>query len=77
MTVATIQIQLDDRAAKLYEVVPEAKRRRLRQLIGFMVQEFMESTPQSLLTLMGEMSQEAAAKGLTPEILESILDNDE
>lgn len=77
MTVATIQIQLDDRAAQLYEVVPETKRRRLRQLIGFMVQEFTESTPQSLLTLMDEMSQEAAANGLTQEVLESILNANE
>ena len=70
MTLATITVQLDDRAAQLYQLTPERKRIQLRKLIGFLVQEFAESTPESLLTLMDEMSSEAEAKGLAPEILE-------
>ncbi len=77
MAVATINIQVDDRAAQLYQSTPEDKRVRLRKLIGYLVEEFAESTPQTLLSLMDEMSREAEAKGLTPEILASILNNDE
>ena len=77
MAFATISIQLNDRAAQLYEVAPEEKQQSLQQLISYLVQEFAESTPQSLLLLMNEMSREAESKGLTPKILESILNDDE
>lgn len=77
MPVATISIQVDSRTAQLYEATPEDKRARLRKLIGVLVTEFAESTPQSLLALMDEMSREAETNGLTPEILELILNDDE
>jgi len=77
MPVASINIQLDDKSAQLYETTSEEKREQLRKLISFMVREFAESTPHSLLSLMDEMSREAEAKGLTPEILGTILSDDE
>lgn len=77
MTLATISIQVDDKAAQIYETVSESKRLRLRKLISFLVEEFAESTPEALLSLMDEMSDEAEAKGLTPEILEALLNEDE
>ncbi|MCB0123155.1 MAG: hypothetical protein KDE58_12960 [Caldilineaceae bacterium] len=76
MGVATITIQVDDQAAQVYESTSEDKRVRLRRLISFLVQEFAESTPESLLTLMDGMSREAEAKGLTPEILEMLLEDE-
>lgn len=76
MGVATIRIQLDNKIARAYESTSSEQRERLQQLIGFMLQEFAESTPQSLLSLMDDMSQEAAAHGLTPEILDSLLEDE-
>ncbi|MCA9872069.1 MAG: hypothetical protein H6659_04815 [Ardenticatenaceae bacterium] len=76
MGVATIRIQLDNKTARAYESSSQEQRERLQQLIGFMLQEFAESTPQSLLSLMDDMSQEAAAHGLTPEILDSLLQDE-
>ncbi|MBK6711954.1 MAG: hypothetical protein IPG51_16715 [Chloroflexi bacterium] len=76
MGVATIRIQLDNKIARAYESTSSEQRERLQQLIGFMLQEFAESTPQSLLSLMDDMSQEAAARGLTPEILDSLLEDE-
>lgn len=73
MALATITVQLDDRAAQIYHATSERKRIQLRKLISFLVQEFAESTPESLLALMDEMSNEAEAKGLAPELLESLL----
>lgn len=77
MAIATINIQVNEHIAQRYAASTEAKRARLRKLIAYLVQEFTESTPQSLLASMDEMSSEAAANGLTPEILESILHDDE
>ena len=76
MGVATIRIKLDNKTARAYESSSQEQRERLQQLIGFMLQEFAESTPQSLLSLMDDMSQEAAAHGLTPEILDSLLQDE-
>jgi hypothetical protein len=76
MGVATIRIQLDNKIARAYESTSSEQRERLQQLIGFMLQEFAESTPQSLLSLMDDISQEAAAHGLTPEILDSLLEDE-
>ena len=76
MSVATIQIQVDDNIIKAYETAPEARRQRLQALIGTMLQDFAETTPQSLLSLMDDMSREAKANGLTPDILDSLLQDD-
>lgn len=77
MAISTISIPIEDNIAQLYKTAPEGKRKRLQMLIGFLVQEFAESTPKSLLSVMDEMSREAASNGLTPEILESILNENE
>ncbi|NHZ72125.1 MAG: hypothetical protein GWP17_03455 [Aquificales bacterium] len=69
MSVATIQIQLDNKTAQAYQSTPKDRRERLQKLIGVMLQEFTETTPHSLLLLMDDMSREAKATGLTPEIL--------
>jgi hypothetical protein len=73
MSVATIQIQLDNKTAQAYQSTPEDRRERLQKLISVMLREFTETTPHSLLLLMDDMSREAKARGLTPEILDSIL----
>jgi hypothetical protein len=73
MKTSTISILIDDKAAQLYEAAPAEKREQLRQLISYLVEEFADSTPASLFALMDEMSREASEKGLTSEILDSIL----
>ncbi|MBK8045960.1 MAG: hypothetical protein IPK16_01780 [Anaerolineales bacterium] len=73
MTTSTIRVQIDDKAARLFAAAPADRRARLGLLIGYLVEQFAESTPASLFALMDEMSSEARARGLTPEILDSIL----
>ena len=73
MSVTTISIQLDDSAAEAYHLAPIEQREWLRLLVNLLVQEFAKYTPQSLLAVMDQMSQEAKARGLTPEVLESLL----
>jgi len=73
MTIATLRVPLDERTAYALQTSPPEKQALLHQMIGYMVQQFVDSTPESLLALMDEMGREARANGLTPEILESIL----
>jgi hypothetical protein len=76
MSTATIDIQLDSDIVEAYYALPTDRQERLKRLLSFMLQEFVESTPQSLLSLMDEMSREAAANGLTEEVLESLLQDE-
>lgn len=76
MTIATIRVPLDERTALALQTTPSEKQELLRQLIGYLVQQFVESTPDSLFALMDDMSRSARAKGLTPEILEAIVRNE-
>ena len=76
MTIATIRIQVDDTAAQAFETTSAEKREQLRHLIGDLIEHFAQSTPASLLALMDEMSQDAAARGLTPARLEAILSDE-
>ena len=73
MTLATIRVPLDDRTASAYSAASPEKQALLHGMLGYFVQQFVDSTPESLFALMDEISQEAEANGLTPDILESIL----
>lgn len=76
MTTVTLNIQLDDKVKQAYQAQPADRQARLQKLVARMLQEFAESTPESLLTIMDQMSQEAEVNKLTPEILTSILDDE-
>ena len=75
MTVATINIQLDDDAAQIYTSASVENRKKIQLLLSFWLREFdMPSVP--LADLMDEISKKAQRRGLTPEILETLLDVD-
>ena len=71
MSVATISIQLEEDAAQIYLDASEQKREKLGLLISLWLRE-LDSI--SLASLMGRISDNAEKRGLTPEILESLLD---
>jgi len=73
MTIATLRVPLDDRTAQALQTTSLEKQALLYQMIGYLVQQFVDSTPESLFALMDDMSREAKANGLMPEILESLL----
>lgn len=72
MSVATVTIELDEKAAEVYTEASLEQRQKIQMLIGMLLRHF-ESSPQSLLALMSEISDNAQKRGLTPEILEQIL----
>ncbi len=73
MSVTTMSIPLEGKAAEAYQLVPLEKREWLEMLVNLVVREFAQYSPQSLLALMNEMSREAQANGLTAERLEALL----
>ncbi len=73
MTVATVSIQLDNDAAQIYTTASAENRKKLQLLLSFWLREF-DMPSISLADLMDEISEKAQARGLTPELLETLLD---
>ena len=71
-----IRIELDERAAQAYRETPPAERRKLERLLSQRLTEYLQD-PSSLEDIMRRMSREAAQRGLTPEILQDILDDED
>ncbi len=72
VTAATVTIQLDAEAARIYQQASTEDKRKMQVLLSLCLREFGKPT-KSLLTLMDGISDKAQARGLTPEILESLL----
>lgn len=70
----TIEVEAD--AARAYESTSPEKRRKIDALLSLQLDETVHEDEGSLKDIMHEMSREAKQRGLTPEILQSIL-NDE
>jgi hypothetical protein len=73
MTIATVTIQLDDDAAQIYTTASSETQKKIQLLLSFWLREF--DIPSIALTdLMDEISDNAQRRGLTPELLETLLD---
>ncbi len=68
-----INIQLDEDAAQIYNRASEEKREKIRLLFSLWLREFEDTT---LWSVMNQISDNAEQRGLTPEILESLLNDD-
>lgn len=73
MSTATILIEVDTETARAYSQASDEERRKLQLLLKLRLRELTTKPTRSLQQIMDEMGQEAAARGLTPEILESLL----
>jgi len=72
MSVTVISIPLDSETAGAYAQASAEDQNKLRVLLGLWLREFVVS-PRPLQVIMDELSDKAQARGLTPEILESLL----
>ena len=72
MKTEEITIQVPAELARAYRTASEEDRRKMDLLASFQLTEFLRSR-ESLEEVMDEMSREACPRGLTPEILDSIL----
>jgi len=72
MSITTISIPLDSETARAYTQASAGDQKKLRLLLSLWLREFVIS-PRPLNAIMDELSDKAQARGLTPEILESLL----
>lgn len=68
----TITVAVDADVAQAYRTVSDRDRRKLDLLVNLRLREATRSS-QSLREIMEEISRGAQERGLTPEILRSIL----
>ncbi len=67
-----ITVSVDSDVAKAYRSASESERRKLDLLINLRLHEAIKPG-KSLREIMSEISRNAQRRGLTPEILQSIL----
>ena len=73
METKTITIRVSPEAAYAYETASAEQQRKLDALLSLKLAEVTRAK-RPLEALMSEMSRKAQERGLTPEILDSILD---
>jgi hypothetical protein len=72
MQAEEITIRVDSEAAQAYRAAPEQERRKLDALLSLHLHDALRPKG-TLQEIMLEISRKAQDRGLTPEILESIL----
>ena len=75
MTVEKITIPLDADTVRIYLNASLEEQKKLRLLLSLWLREFAIS-PIPLTIVMDQISKKARARGLTPEIVESLLHAD-
>jgi hypothetical protein len=73
MASATISIEVDPDTARAFAEAPAEERRKLQLLLRLRLRELTTTPARPLKQIMDEIGREAEARGLTPEILESLL----
>lgn len=68
----TIAIRVNAEVAKIFEAASEEQRRKLEALLSLKLSDAIQRK-RPLEEVMSEMSRNAQSRGLTPEILDSIL----
>lgn len=72
METKEITIRVNAEFARIFEAVSEEKRRKMEVLLSLKLGEVTRQK-KPLEELMSEISRKAQARGLTPEILDSLL----
>lgn len=76
MATDTTSIQVESDVASAYNSASQEDQRKLQLLMRLWLQEFSTQPNPSLSEVMDVISDRAQARGLTPDILESILNED-
>ena len=77
MATVPITIQVDAEVARVYTEASPQDRMRIQMLLSLHLQDFIKNPPRPLGEVIDEISERVADRGLTPEILESILQDAE
>lgn len=73
MSTDTISITVDADAAQAFSEASPEERRKLELLLGLRLRELTAGRARPLQEIMDEIGTQAEARGLTPEVLESML----
>ena len=73
MATATISIQVEGEVAKAFAAASTEEQRKIELLLRLRLQDLTLGPQRPLQVVMDEIGEQAAARGLTPEILESLL----
>jgi hypothetical protein len=73
MSTATISIEVDEDMARAFAGASQEQRRKLEFLLGLRLRELTSPAARPLTEVMDNLGARAAARGLTPEVLESLL----
>lgn len=76
MSTETITLEIDSEAARLFNSASAEEREKLKVLLGVWLKEYARADAPSLRETMDELSRSAQDRGLTPEILESALNEE-
>ncbi len=69
----TITIPLDPQTARAYESAAPEDQRKIQALLSLWLRELAAGEYPSLQQVLDEVGRKAQSRGLTPEILESLL----
>lgn len=73
MGTVPITIEVDAEAAEVYSAASPEEQHKMQVLLSMRLRDLTLNPRRTLREVVDEMAAEAAANGLTPEILESIL----
>ena len=76
MPTDTIALEVDPDTARAFAEASSEDRRKLELLLRLRLRELTSRPTRPLKDVMDEIGRDAAARGLTPEILESLLRDD-
>jgi len=76
MKTKSITVNVDAEAARIFEMAPSEEKQKIEALISLKLTQITRDK-KSLEEVMSEISNKAQKRGLTPEILDSILNDDE
>ena len=76
MSTEAITLEIDSEAAQAFKSVSAEERGKLQVLLGIWLKEYAKADAASLKETMDTISRNAHSRGLTPEILESILEEE-
>ncbi len=69
----TITIPLDPQTARAYDAAAPEEKRKIQALLSLWLRELAAGDYPSLQHVLDEVGRKATARGLTPEILDSLL----
>ncbi len=73
MAVENITIPVDPQAASAYNSAAPEERQKMQALLALWLRDLVAAEPATLKQIMDDVSRQARARGLSPDLLESLL----